>query len=485
MCKNIVIVGTGAGGATAARDLSLTKNNVVMLEKGNHYQPGDAVNHIINKKVISNSPLSKKESSSLETTSPIILSNSTDIENQEIEQINLEENVHRLNIELMYLEGVGGTTFVSMANACYACSKCYADSTTTQFQVHDLELYNEFLEAGKEMNINPLPYDYRGPTTSKITQAAEELGYYIEAMPKFIDFSKCTKCGDCLANCQTGAKWDSSKFVEDAQKLGAELLTGFEVTKIIHDGVRVSGVEGIVNGVKKTIPSDKVILAAGALNTPLILRNSQITEGVGEDLFCDLFITVGAYLKDAGLNKEIPMGVKSEFGPYFLSPHYSSYLPPLIEEKFKKQGKEIEVTAEDVAGFMIKIADESNGYLDENGEVFKDITSDDIKLFNEGIKKATEILIKIGADPSSVVISPIRGAHPGGTASMGKVVDSSLQTNIKGLYIADASVIPRAPGRPPILTIVGLAKKLAKIINKENEGAINNSQKTKNVSKMI
>ncbi len=60
MCKNIVIVGTGAGGATAARDLSLTKNNVVMLEKGNHYQPGDAVNHIINKKVISNSPLSKK-----------------------------------------------------------------------------------------------------------------------------------------------------------------------------------------------------------------------------------------------------------------------------------------------------------------------------------------------------------------------------------------------------------------------------------------
>ncbi|MDP1552795.1 MAG: NAD(P)-binding protein, partial [Methanobacteriaceae archaeon] len=86
MCKNIVIVGTGAGGATAARDLSLTKNNVVMLEKGHHYQPGEAVNHIINKKLISTSPLSKKEYSSSETTSSIILSNSTNIENREIEQ---------------------------------------------------------------------------------------------------------------------------------------------------------------------------------------------------------------------------------------------------------------------------------------------------------------------------------------------------------------------------------------------------------------
>jgi choline dehydrogenase-like flavoprotein len=60
---------------------------------------------------------------------------------------------------------------------------------------------------------------------------------------------------------------------------------------------------------------------------------------------------------------------------------------------------------------------------------------------------------------------------------MGKVVDKSLQTSIKGLYIADASVIPRAPGRPPILTIVGLAKKLAKIIIEENSHG-------QNVSKM-
>ncbi|KUK74408.1 GMC oxidoreductase, partial [Methanobacterium sp. 42_16] len=78
-----------------------------------------------------------------------------------------------------------------------------------------------------------------------------------------------------------------------------------------------------------------------------------------------------------------------------------------------------------------------------------------------------EILTEIGVDPSSIVATPLRGAHPGGTAAMGKVVDRSLETRIKNLFIADASVIPQAPGRPPILTITSLSKRLAKNIIQE------------------
>jgi len=65
-------------------------------------------------------------------------------------------------------------------------------------------------------------------------------------------------------------------------------------------------------------------------------------------------------------------------------------------------------------------------------------------------------------DPSSIVATSLRGAHPGGTAAMGRVVNQALETSIKNLFIADASVIPQAPGRPPILTITSLAKRLAK-----------------------
>ncbi|UCD10333.1 MAG: hypothetical protein JSU79_11190, partial [Dehalococcoidales bacterium] len=45
------------------------------------------------------------------------------------------------------------------------------------------------------------------------------------------------------------------------------------------------------------------------------------------------------------------------------------------------------------------------------------------------------------------------------------IVDKDLQTEVNNLFACDASVLPEAPGLPPILTIVALAKKLAKTLN--------------------
>jgi len=93
-------------------------------------------------------------------------------------------------------------------------------------------------------------------------------------------------------------------------------------------------------------------------------------------------------------------------------------------------------------------------------------------LLKAGYNKSVELLNAIGVDPSSISSTPIRGAHPGGTAAIGKVVDKNLETCIKGLYISDASVIPQAPGRPPILTITALAKRLSKTITEEIKNAV-------------
>jgi choline dehydrogenase-like flavoprotein len=54
------------------------------------------------------------------------------------------------------------------------------------------------------------------------------------------------------------------------------------------------------------------------------------------------------------------------------------------------------------------------------------------------------------------------GAHPGGTAAIGQVVDKDLQTRIESLFVYDASVVSTSPGLPPILTIVALSKRLGK-----------------------
>ena len=60
------------------------------------------------------------------------------------------------------------------------------------------------------------------------------------------------------------------------------------------------------------------------------------------------------------------------------------------------------------------------------------------------------------------MISIPQGTHPGGTAAIGEVVNANLETEISNLYVCDASVLPTAPGLPPILTIIALAKRLAK-----------------------
>ncbi len=433
MTFDVAVIGTGAGGATAARELSKKGLKVLILEKGKRHKTGTSANHIKNIPIKLKMDLIDKN----------------------------EENLDfiQLPAELMYIEDVGGTTPVSLANACYACSTCYANSATTQFQIHDLDLFKELIEASGDLKVNPFPADLMGPATRKIVECGESLGFFMEPMPKFIDFSKCDSCGQCIQGCTRDAKWDSTHFVNEAVAKGATLISDFKVTRIISENGDVKGIEGIFGDKTKYFEVKKVIIASGALNTPQILKNSGITKNVGEGLFCDLFITIGGYLKDINYYKEIPMGVKSEFGPYFLSPHFSNQLIELLENKG------VNANPEDIVGIMVKIADEANGKVNEDKSIEKTLTKRDLDLLKEGYEKSVKILVEMGVDPSSIVATPIRGAHPGGTAAMGSVVDNNLETEIKGLYVADASVIPQAPGRPPILTITALAKRLAKNIS--------------------
>lgn len=433
MFYDAIIVGTGAGGATAARELSNEGWNILILEKGIIHPTGSAVDQIKCTDIKLNLPNYSQEDS-------------------------LTYEFLKHPADIMHIEGVGGTTPVSLANACYSCISCYKNSATSQFKVYDLELFEELLEASKDLKVGSLPVEMMGPTTRRIIEEGEKLGYLMEPMPKFIDIEKCDSCGQCINGCVKGAKWDATDFIKQiSENDNVEIVTNFEVNKVTHKDNAVVGVEGTDQDLEKiTYKAKRVIISAGALNTPKILRNSGIYDGVGEGLFTDLFITVGGYLKDINLNLEIPMGVKSEFGPYFISPHYSNQLIPLM----KKKG--FDPTPNDVIGMMVKIADESNGRILNNGRIIKTLTDKDLNLLKEGYDKTVKLLNAVGVDPSSITSTAIRGAHPGGTAAIGKVVDKNLETSMKGLFIADASLIPQAPGRPPILTISALAKRLSK-----------------------
>ena len=113
---------------------------------------------------------------------------------------------------------------------------------------------------------------------------------------------------------------------------------------------------------------------------------------------------------------------------------------------------------------MTKITDEPVGRVMADGALSKPVTARDRARLDEGSALCREILIAAGARPDSILVSSVQGGHPGGTAAIDTVVDRDLQTEIDGLFVCDASVLPTAPGLPPILTIMALAKRLGKTL---------------------
>ena len=392
-----IIVGSGAGGSTVAKELSGNGIDVTLIEKGPKIAEREAFKCYAN--------------------------------------VGSEVNILRTIC-------LGGTTMVSAGNGVRALAE--------ELRVLGLDLSNEFADAEKELGVKPLPDSHFGEATKRIMTAAEKLGFLVNKMPKFIDPSKCNMCGNCASGCPNGAKWTAAKFVTEAENNGAQIIADTPVDDILVKNGEVTG----VRCGSKILSADTVILAAGALETARLLKRLGLPTTT--NMFVDTFTTIGGVLDGIKLNKEVVMNASIEFKDFALYPHFSSHLT----KRMNAHG--LTVSPDDVLGLMVKIKDEAVGAVNENVE--KGITNRDAVLLSEGAAVAGSILAEAGADPSTFVTTPLRGAHPGGTARIGEVVDKNLATEVNGLYVADASVLPATPGAPPILTIVALAKYVSKFI---------------------
>jgi len=292
--------------------------------------------------------------------------------------------------------------------------------------------------------------------------ASKELGYTMELMPKFIKQKGCRKCGQCVLGCSNNAKWTAVEYLKEAEANGAQIMYSTRCLAVMEENGRVKGIKIIGPQGTASVQAGVVILAAGGLGSPVILQNSGI-KNAGTGLFIDFL--VNTYGTTDGLNQvhEPTMAlVNHDFYQshgFILSPFVNH---PKILRILELGVRGLETQDKKIIGIMTKICDEPIGRVYRDGTVSKSVTKKDREKLDEGSRIATEILIKAGA--KKVFISRVQGGHPGGTAALGKVVDSNLQTEINNLFVCDASVLPKAPGLPPILTIVALAKRLAKLL---------------------
>ncbi|MFC2067808.1 GMC oxidoreductase, partial [Chloroflexota bacterium] len=167
--------------------------------------------------------------------------------------------------------------------------------------------------------------------------------------------------------------------------------------------------------------------------------------------------------------KEIPMaaGMRFENDGYLMT---DMTMPKPLYQIFSAQVGRIDklFAHSETLSIMVKAKDNLGGKITNWGCVNKTLSPDDLAKLAKGYSRARDILVNAGA--RNIYRSWYLASHPGGTAKIGEIVDSNLETELKGLYVCDCSVIPEAWGLPPILTIIGLGKRLANHINTRTEG---------------
>jgi choline dehydrogenase-like flavoprotein len=204
----------------------------------------------------------------------------------------------------------------------------------------------------------------------------------------------------------------------------------------------------------------RVVLSAGGIGTPVILRASGITRA-GNDFFYDPLVVVMGVVADVEGGREFPMaaGIHLEEDGYVMT---DLAWPRWVYQLFAAEVFRFDRLASHsrTLPIMVKIRDSLSGRLTGRGGVRKDLTDDDTARIRSGFERAKGILEHAGA--RGVFKTWHLASHPGGTAKIGDVVDADLKTEVDNLYVCDCSVIPEEWGLPPTLTLLGLGRRLGK-----------------------
>jgi choline dehydrogenase-like flavoprotein len=424
MRSRAIVVGSGAGGATAAKALQGTFD-VTVLEAGGAFRP---------------------LSFSLGTIER--LKRSHLVFDPRLIRVSFPATHARRTPQGMVLVNgscVGGTTTIATGNGL---------RMDGDLRALGLDLDEEFEEIEREIPISTGHRRGWHATTRHLFDAFDELGLDPVPMPKMGEPDRCRHCGRCVLGCPEGAKWDARRFVEDSVRLGASVVTRSKVERLVLQGGAAIGVVAREGPWRRFHPADVVVLAAGGFGTPPILERSGI--GCDPTLFVDPVLTVAGRRSHAWQCKEIEMPFVAQRDGFILSPYFD-WLSYLMEPTW-------EAPARDLVGVMVKIADSNVGAVSPAG-VEKGLSARDRARMDEGAALCREILLRFGVEDGRTFRGTLNAGHPGGTvpltvADVGTMHPSRLPENV---YVADASLLPSALGNPPILTIVAIAKRVAKL----------------------
>lgn len=427
--KRVLVIGSGAGGAAASRELQ-GRFQVTVLEAGREFKPFTASLKV---------PGLAKRAGLL-------------FDPREISLLFPAMKVQMAGEGMAVVRGfgTGGTTTIATANAL---------RQDRDLKKLGIDLDPAFSELEKVIPITSGHTHLWKPATSSCFNACRTLKLDPFPTPKMGRFRDCRSCGRCVLGCPFGVKWDSRAFLREALEKGARLETGTEVESLVITGGEARGILAR-HGMRRSFhPADLVVLAAGGLGTPRILVNSGIE--VEPRLFVDPVLCVAGPHTEAGQNSELPMPFIVQRSGYIVSPyfdHLSSFFNPAWKQPFR-----------DIFSMMIKLADTPCGSM-EGRSIRKNLTTGDKRVLKEAVGLCTEILRSMHVPEEQVFLGTMNAGHPGGMlpftfAESRTLHHDRLPANV---YVADSSLFPCSLGNPPMLSIMALAVTISRKICEEH-----------------
>ncbi len=421
--KKAIVIGSGAGGATVAKELQGTYD-VTVLEAGKPFKPFSTDLSVVEK----------------------IRKTGLLFDERMIRLLFPAMKTRKSSGDMILVNGVGtgGTTTICTANA-FRRDEC--------LKAIGIDLRREFDELLNEIPISDDHRRHWHEHTREAFRVCGEMGLEPVPSPKMAYRNRCAACGRCVFGCRRGAKWDTREFLRIAESNGAKIVPGCRVKKVMISGNEAFGVEFSDSVRFGFLPADLVVVAAGGLGTPVVLNQSGI-ECKGR-LFVDPVLCVAAKWEGSRQDQEIPMPFIVQKDRYIVSPYFD-FLSFFFNRKWRH-------AAGDIYSLMITLADANTGGV-SGGRVRKDLTESDREKLEEGVALCKEIFCRLGRKDDEIFLGTLNAGHPGGMFPLTEnEAENFHNPSLPGnMYVADSTLFPESPGNPPILTIMAMAKRVSR-----------------------
>lgn len=474
---DVVIVGSGAGGATAAATLAEAGVDVIVLEAGGHYTRD-------------NYP-----SDPMEAVTTLY------------REAGLTVAEGRPPVPVPVGRAIGGTTVIN-SGTCFRAPEPVLGNWRDEFGIGwATDLDGEFSEAEDFLRVTPLDPERMGRNGQLAMEGARALG--ASGGPISRNAGNCVQCSSCPFGCAIDAKRGMHvSYLPRAVAAGARVRQRVEVQRILVEDGRAVGVACVAspagerNGRRRsyTVRARAVVVAGGALGTPeLLLRSGLGGDQVGRNLHLHPAAWIGA---------RYPEEVRGWDG--VMQSYYVDQWEPqslLLEATFTplpfggawllgtgRKHQEAMLGFSHIGSIGVHLSDRSAGRIglssDGSLRASYKLTDEDARRLGFGIARAAEIHFAAGAtevypnigrvgalkfdrleDFEASVIKPselrLEAFHPMGTARIsadpanGVCSPEGAVNGVDGLYVADSSLFPTSVGVNPMMTIIAFSKRVS------------------------